>query len=171
MTLIDLISAEFSFELKPCRTGKIERSDNLETSHNWYWSFVYFQYLWLINLLFVLTLAALVILSGVCAHEVSIVAVFFITVGTFDLHSRRTSFSFFFSIPSEIISFRLPIELSVYIQSIALYHVTSMTPGINLVMIWSAYERWSKANKEQRGEREGERTCWNLFRLHVNQSI
>ena len=82
-----------SFELQPCRTGKIERGDNLETSRHWDWSFVYFQYLWLINLLFVLTLAALVILSGVYAHEVNIVAVF-IRVGLFDRHSRRTSVSF-----------------------------------------------------------------------------
>lgn len=42
-------------------------------------------------------------------------------------------------------------------QSIVLYHVTSMTPGINLVMIWSAYERWSKANNEQKsGEKRRE---------------
>ena len=103
-------------------TGKWDRKKNyvdFDCFHA-FW-FVYFRYLLLFNLLFVFT--TLVILSGVYAHKY--IYIRFIR-GTFDVHSRRTS-------SLEIISSVL-IEITVHILS--LYHVMSMTAGINFRWEW-----------------------------------
>jgi hypothetical protein len=94
-------------------TGK-EKNKTTSRHHTFFLSIVYFQYLLLINLFFVLL------------HLLSCLVYAYTFCGTFDVHSRRTS-------SLEIISSVL-IELFVHILS--LYHVTSMTAGINFGWEW-----------------------------------
>lgn len=105
MQLIEYIPSRFD------QVRQTSRPRPRDIRHFSAFSIVYFQYLSPINLLFAL-LHLLSCLVYVSTH----------VCGPFDLHSRRTS-------SLEIIS---SVWLS-FLYTSPLYHVTSMTPGINLV--------------------------------------